>query len=220
MRRAPVVLLAYASPDAYVARYAEPDKTGSGLGDGTEDWPVPYWFGDAAFGVMAVLLGAVDAGLGASFLGNFRGEDGLGARLGVPGPWRLFGAVLLGRPDGKAHRSASLRRERRRAGNGSIGAAGEATAALGGIEDLRRRAAVRRGSTGASRPVEPASWYSSSTLTDQMSWEAPNMFSTVSMAVYMEWSWLLYLCMPLRPTGWMLGALASSQLRMVATFSL
>jgi len=111
LRRAPVVLLAYASPDAYVARYAEPDKAGSGLGESTSDWPVPYWFGDAAFAVMAVLLGAVDAGLGASFVGNFRGEHELGARLGVPGPWRLFGAVLLGRPDGKAHRSASLRRD-------------------------------------------------------------------------------------------------------------
>ena len=38
-------------------------------------WPVPYWFGDAAFGVMAVLLAAVDAGLGACVLGAFRGED-------------------------------------------------------------------------------------------------------------------------------------------------
>ena len=79
---------------------------------------------------------------------------------------------------------------------------------------------MRRGSTGASRPVDPASWYSSSTLTDQMSCVAPYMFSTVSMAVYMEWSWLLYLCIPLRPTGWMLGASASIHLRMVSTFAL
>ncbi len=32
LRRAPVVLLAYASADAYVERYGEPDKAGSGLG--------------------------------------------------------------------------------------------------------------------------------------------------------------------------------------------
>jgi len=44
-----------------------------------------------------------------------------------------------------------------------------------------------------------SSWYSSSTFTDQMSWCAPNRFSTVSIAVYIEWSWLLYRCMPLRP---------------------
>ena len=34
LRRAPVVLLAYASPEAYVARYAEPDKAAAGLGAG------------------------------------------------------------------------------------------------------------------------------------------------------------------------------------------
>ena len=110
LRRAPVILLAYASADAYVERYAEPDKAGSDLGDGAERWPVPYWTGDAAFGVMAVLLGAVDAGLGACILGSFRGEPELAERLGVPREWRLFCAVALGRPDGRDHRSPSLDR--------------------------------------------------------------------------------------------------------------
>ena len=112
LRRAPVVLLAYASPETYVTRYGEPDKTGSGLGDGVSQWPVPYWFGDAAFGVMTVLLGAVDAGLGACFLGAFRGVDELAARLGLPQGWQLFGAIALGHPDGSDHRSASLDRDR------------------------------------------------------------------------------------------------------------
>jgi nitroreductase len=71
---------------------------------------VPYWTGDAAFGVMAVLLGAVDAGLGACILGAFRGETALADRLGVPDGWRLFCAVALGRPDGNDHRSPSLDR--------------------------------------------------------------------------------------------------------------
>ena len=110
LRRAPVVLLAYTSPEAYVARYGEADKSSSGLGSGVEAWPVPYWYGDAAFGVMAVLLAAVDAGLGCCVLGAFRGEDELAGRLGVPDGWRLFCAVLLGHPDGRAHRSASLDR--------------------------------------------------------------------------------------------------------------
>ena len=110
LRRAPVILLAYSSADLYLARYGEPDKADSGLGEGAERWPVPYWTGDAAFGVMAVLLGAVDAGLGACLLGTFRGEDELGRRLGVPEAWRLFGAVALGRPDGNDHRSPSLDR--------------------------------------------------------------------------------------------------------------
>ncbi len=108
--RAPVVLLAYTSPATYVARYAEPDKADSGLGEGPGRWPQPYWTGDAAFGVMAVLLGAVDAGLGSCLLGAFRGEDRLAAALGVPAGWRLFGAVVVGWPDGNDRRSSSLDR--------------------------------------------------------------------------------------------------------------
>jgi nitroreductase len=110
LRRAPVVLLAYASPDLYVERYGEPDKAASGLGQGADRWPVPYWTGDAAFGVMTVLLGAVDAGLGACILGTFRGEEDLAGRLGVPAGWQLFAAVALGRPDGRDHPSPSLGR--------------------------------------------------------------------------------------------------------------
>jgi nitroreductase len=112
LRRAPVVLLAYASPAAYVARYGEADKAASGLGEGSQAWPVPYWYGDAAFGVMAVLLAAVDAGLGSCVLGTFRGEDELAGLLGVPDEWRLFCAVVLGHPDGRQHRSGSLDRPR------------------------------------------------------------------------------------------------------------
>ncbi len=112
LKRAPVVLLAYSSADLYVTRYNEPDKSGSGLGEGPGQWPVPYWIGDAAFGVMAVLLGAADAGLGACILGTFRGEAELADRLGVPDGWRLFGAVVLGHPDGQDHRSPSLDRAR------------------------------------------------------------------------------------------------------------
>ena len=63
LARAPVVLLSYTSGERYLERYSEVDKAASGLGDDADRWPVPYWVGDAAFGVMAVLLGAVDAGL-------------------------------------------------------------------------------------------------------------------------------------------------------------
>ncbi len=120
LRRAPVILLAYASAEAYVARYAEADKAGSGAGEAAgpalgldaAEWPVPYWVGDAAFAVMTVLLCAVDAGLGACVLGNFRGEAALAGALGVPAAWSLFCAVLLGHPDGKDHPSRSLDRPR------------------------------------------------------------------------------------------------------------
>lgn len=132
LSRAPVVALSLASPAAYLARYTEPDKWRAGLGfvggasrtggdtgrapdhreagSGEDAWPVPYWFGDAAFSTMALLLGAVDAGLGACFLGAFRGEAELLGALEVPASWRLFGSVLLGYPDGLDHRSASLDR--------------------------------------------------------------------------------------------------------------
>jgi nitroreductase len=124
MARAPVVALSLCSPAAYVNRYGEPDKLGSGLGPtelgegGEAAWPVPFWFGDAAFSTMLLLLGAVDAGLAAAFLGAFRGPGLLGA-LGVPDDWRLFGAVLLGRPDGHDTPSPSLGR-RPKPGAGAV----------------------------------------------------------------------------------------------------
>jgi nitroreductase len=112
LRRAPVILLAYASAGAYVARYAEGDKADPLLGSSEASWPVPYWIGDAAFGAMSALLAAVDAGLGACVLGNFRGEAALAAALGVPEGWRLFCALAVGHPDGNDHRSPSLDRPR------------------------------------------------------------------------------------------------------------
>lgn len=126
LSRAPVVAVSLASPGAYLARYAEDDKVASGLGatapaasgrtqgartsTGTS-WRVPYWFADAAFCVHTLLLCATAEGLGACFLGNFRGEDAVLSALGVPSGWRLFGAVALGYPDGNDHRSPSLTRE-------------------------------------------------------------------------------------------------------------
>jgi nitroreductase len=110
LRRAPVVGVSLASPDAYLARYAEADKAESGLA--ASAWPVPYWFTDAAFATMSVLLGAVDRGIGAAFMGNFRGEDELRSALSIPDGWRVFGAVLLGHPDGEGAPSGSLSRAR------------------------------------------------------------------------------------------------------------
>jgi nitroreductase len=96
LSRAPVVVLAFSDPGAYVERYAESDKL---PGDGIEvEWVVPFWHVDASFAVMTLLLAAADRGIGAAFLGNFRGEDQLKQTLGVPHAMRWLGAVLLGRP--------------------------------------------------------------------------------------------------------------------------
>jgi nitroreductase len=93
---APVLLLPFADPGAYVARYAEPDKAGSGLGTGRDAWPTPYWTVDAAMAVMTLLLGAEDAGLGALFFGVFHGQAELRSMLGVPPGLELLGALALG----------------------------------------------------------------------------------------------------------------------------
>jgi nitroreductase len=111
LSRAPVIVLAFSDPGAYVERYREPDKARP---DGAEvDWVVPYWHVDAAFAVHTLLLGAADHGVGAAFLGNFRGEDELKVALGVPGGRRWLGAVLLGEPAVPDPPSTSAARPRR-----------------------------------------------------------------------------------------------------------
>jgi nitroreductase len=95
---APVLILPMSHAGAYVARYAEPDKAATGLGESPDRWPVPYWDIDAGMATMTLLLAAVDAGLGALFFGIFRGEAELLAALGVPDGYRPIGAVALGHP--------------------------------------------------------------------------------------------------------------------------
>ncbi len=97
LRRAPTVVLAFADPDAYTERYHEPDKGRRRQGS-VRRWAVPFWFVDAGFSVMTILLAAADHGVGTAFLGNFRGEAALAAALGVPDRLRWLGAVLLGEP--------------------------------------------------------------------------------------------------------------------------
>jgi nitroreductase len=111
LSRAPVIILPFADPDAYIDRYAEPDKARS---DGRPvEWLVPFWYVDTAFAVMNLLLGATDRGLGTAFLGNFRGEDQLAESLGVPPLLRWLGAVLLGEPAAPDPPSSSAQRSRR-----------------------------------------------------------------------------------------------------------
>lgn len=95
---APVILLPFADPKAYVDRYGEPDKAATGLGSGVEAWPAPYWTIDASMSVMTLLLAAEDEGLGALFFGVFKGERELRRALGVPPHLQLLGAISLGYP--------------------------------------------------------------------------------------------------------------------------
>jgi nitroreductase len=95
---APVLVVVLVDPGAYVARYAEPDKAATGLGEGAAAWPVPYWWVDGGAAVEALLLAAVDAGLGACLFGLFDAETGVLAAHAVPEGWRAVGTVSLGWP--------------------------------------------------------------------------------------------------------------------------
>jgi nitroreductase len=108
--RAPVVILPCASKEAYLDRYAEPDK---GWADRDEArWPVPYWDIDCGFATMAMLLTAVDEGLGALFFGVFDGLPGLREAFAIPDEFHPIGAVAIGWP-APDEPSPSLRRGRR-----------------------------------------------------------------------------------------------------------
>jgi nitroreductase len=95
---APVIAVVLADPQAYVDRYAEPDKASTGLGEGVGAWPTPYWTVDAAMATMSLLLAAEDAGVGALFFGVFRGEDEVRAALSIPDRLEVIGALALGFP--------------------------------------------------------------------------------------------------------------------------
>jgi nitroreductase len=96
--RAPVLVVVWTDPGAYVARYGEPDKAASGLGAGAGAWPVPYWFVDAGAAVEHLLLGAVASGLGACLFGLFEHEEAVRVAFGVPVGRRAVGTVALGHP--------------------------------------------------------------------------------------------------------------------------
>ena len=111
MRRAPVVVVPHSHREAYLDRYAEPDK---GWTDRDEArWPVPYWHIDTGMASLLILLGAVDEGLGACFFGipperthSYR------EAFGVPEHYTPVGAITIGYR-ASDRRSPSLERGRR-----------------------------------------------------------------------------------------------------------
>lgn len=109
LARAGGAVVVLCNPAAYAARYAEADKSSSGLGD-VDAWPVPYWYGDAGGFTMALLLLVEDHGIGACFLGAFRNEASVLAEVRAPSDRLLYGAVLVGGRSGGERRSSSTRR--------------------------------------------------------------------------------------------------------------
>ncbi len=112
LRSAPVLILPLAHRQAYIDRYAEPDKAGLGLDQATA-WRVPYWLVDTSFATMSMLLAATNAGLGALFFALGRSDRDLLDHLGVPPGYESIGAVALGWPGDGDARSPSLARGRR-----------------------------------------------------------------------------------------------------------
>jgi nitroreductase len=108
---APVLIVPMSHKQAYLDRYAEPDK---GVTDKRESfWPVPYWDIDTGMASLLMLLTAVDAGLGALFFGIFPEHfDGFRQAFDVPGEYTPIGCIALGyrAPD---EPSPSLKRGRR-----------------------------------------------------------------------------------------------------------
>lgn len=94
------------SEEAYHRRYREADKVRP---DGSEiEWPVPYWWIDAGFTALMILLAAVDEGLAAGYAG-VRNQEALRGELAIPAEFTAIGVIPLGHPL-PDHRSPSLKR--------------------------------------------------------------------------------------------------------------
>ncbi|MEV0606512.1 nitroreductase family protein [Polymorphospora rubra] len=96
--QAPLLIVAHSNKDAYLDRYAQPDK---GQTDRSEArWPAPYWDIDTGMASLLMLLTAVDAGLGACFFGISPDRiDTYREAFGVPAHYAPIGAVSIGYSD-------------------------------------------------------------------------------------------------------------------------
>ncbi len=111
LQTAPVLILACSHKDAYLDRYAEPDK---GWTDRDEArWPVPYWDIDTGMAALLMLLTAVDEGLGGLFFGVPPTEqEAVHQAFAIPADRTIIGVVALGYPADDV-KSPSLKRGRR-----------------------------------------------------------------------------------------------------------
>lgn len=124
---APVLVLCLSDPQAYLDRYAEPDKGWTDRDPGR--WPVPYWDVDTGMAALLMLLSAVDEGLGGLFFGvPPTRHEAVRKAHAIPANRRLVGVVALGFERERAT-SPSLRRGRRNQADvvhwGAYGESGE-----------------------------------------------------------------------------------------------
>lgn len=92
---APLLIIPHANKDAYLDRYAMPDK---GFADRSDAWwPAPYWDIDTGFASLLMMLTAVDAGLGACFFGiPVDRIDAYREAFEVPWQFTPIGAISIG----------------------------------------------------------------------------------------------------------------------------
>lgn len=111
IRSAPVLIVCLSHKQAYLERYAAPDK---GWTDRDERrWPVPYWHVDTGMASLLILLTAVDEGLGGLFFGVApEHRDAVHDALGIPASRSIVGVVSIGYAV-PGPKSPSLRRHRR-----------------------------------------------------------------------------------------------------------
>ena len=100
MQVAPLVVVPLAHKNAYLERYAEPDK---GWEDRAEArWPAPYWHIDTGMAALMMLLTAVDEGLGACFFGIMPEHiSPFQAEFEIPPEYEPIGGITIG------HRAAN-----------------------------------------------------------------------------------------------------------------
>lgn len=113
--KAPIIVISMCDPTAYLERYSEPDKRATGLGEGLDKWPAPYWTIDASFATMTFLLALQDVKLGALFFAHSN-EAGLRLEFNIPDHIEILGTIAIGHESaGPKPQGRSAQRNRRSA---------------------------------------------------------------------------------------------------------
>ncbi|MGY1894636.1 nitroreductase family protein [Nocardia gipuzkoensis] len=95
VQNAPLIVVPMSNKDAYLDRYTESDKGWTDRDDAR--WPAPYWHIDTGMAAFAMLLTAVDEGLGACFFAIMPQHlEGFRAEFGVPDAYDPIGAITVG----------------------------------------------------------------------------------------------------------------------------
>jgi nitroreductase len=109
---APLLIVCLSDKQAYLDRYAEPDKGWFDRGEAR--WPAPYWDIDTGMAAMLMLLTAVDCGLGAVFFGVPPEKIGLlHTTFNIPERLHPIGTIAIGYEKPGDRQSPSLKRGHR-----------------------------------------------------------------------------------------------------------